>query len=279
MARRWRALCGAFVVLAAACLAACGAGPRVAVLRRQPAGHRDFGSRVLVREMPRRSGGRDTVMRLVQRNAKVDDALRRRVRPVHRRGRGRAARRAPGGLVLLRRRRPRRPRGRLRPRGRRRRRLVGPPRLGIGAGERPAVVGSFPAPFTPEAVLRESLRARRRARRRGRRSRARARASGPSRRRRSAAAPSPACSSGPAPRSATRRSAACCARARKAAASTPSRARDGTSIALLDPRGKLVRAAGRGRRARRRDARRRASSRSGRSRAPTTPACRRLRAR
>ena len=44
-------------------------------------------------------------MRLLQRNAKVDDPLRRRLRAVHRRARRRASAAAPGRLVLLRQRR------------------------------------------------------------------------------------------------------------------------------------------------------------------------------
>src|SRR3954452_23660848 len=71
MARRWRALPGAFVVLAAACLGACGAGAGSPSSDARLLVTADFGSRVLVRDDAPEVRGADTVMRLVQRKAKV----------------------------------------------------------------------------------------------------------------------------------------------------------------------------------------------------------------
>ena len=71
MARRWRALPGALVVLAAACLTACGAGAGSPSSDARLWVTADFGNRVLVRDDTPKVRGADTVMRLVQRNAKV----------------------------------------------------------------------------------------------------------------------------------------------------------------------------------------------------------------
>jgi len=71
MARRWRALPGALVVLAAACLTACGAGAGSPSSDARLWVTADFGNRVLVRDDAPKVRGADTVMRLVQRNAKV----------------------------------------------------------------------------------------------------------------------------------------------------------------------------------------------------------------
>jgi hypothetical protein len=71
MARRWRALAGALVALAAACLAACGAGAGSPSSDARLLVTADFGNRVLVRADAPEVRGADTVMRLVQRNAKV----------------------------------------------------------------------------------------------------------------------------------------------------------------------------------------------------------------
>ena len=71
MVRRWRALPGALVVLAAACLTACGAGAGSPSSDARLLVTADFGDRVLVRDDAPEVRGADTVMRLVQRNAKV----------------------------------------------------------------------------------------------------------------------------------------------------------------------------------------------------------------
>src|SRR5215203_5495277 len=71
MARWWRALPGALVALAAACLAACGAGAGSPSSDARLLVTADFGSRVIVRDDAPKVRGADTVMRLLQRNTKV----------------------------------------------------------------------------------------------------------------------------------------------------------------------------------------------------------------
>ena len=153
MARRWRALSGAFVVLAAACLAACGAGAGSPSSDASLLVTADFGSRVLVRDDAPEVRGADTVMRLVQRNAKVTTRYgggfvqsidgvaggQRGGRPVDwffyvdgvLSDRGAASVRVGDGDAVW----------------------WDHHDWGSGPGSGSAVVGSFPAPFTSEAVL------------------------------------------------------------------------------------------------------------------------------
>ena len=136
MARRWRALPGALVVLAAACLTACGAGAGSPSSDARLLVTADFGNRVLVRDDAPKVRGADTVMRLVQRNAKVTTRYGGGfVQSIDGVAGGQRGGRPVDwffyvdGVAL-------RPRRRPGPRGRRRRRVVGPPRLGVGTGER-----------------------------------------------------------------------------------------------------------------------------------------------
>jgi hypothetical protein len=153
MARRWRALPGALVALAAACLAACGAGAGSPSSDARLLVTADFGSRVIVRDDAPKVRGADTVMRLVQRNAKVTtrygggfvqsiDGLaggQRSGRPVDwffyvdgaLSDRGAAQVRVGDGDVVW----------------------WDHHDWGSGPGSGSAVVGSFPAPFTSRAAL------------------------------------------------------------------------------------------------------------------------------
>jgi hypothetical protein len=67
----WRAALCVLGVLAAACLAACGAGAGEPSADARLLVTRDFGRTVLVRDEHPQVRGADTVMRLIQRNAKV----------------------------------------------------------------------------------------------------------------------------------------------------------------------------------------------------------------
>lgn len=71
MTRRWRAPLGAVVAFAAAGLVACGAGAGSPSSEARLRVTADFGGRVLVDDDAPKVRGADTVMRLVQRNAKV----------------------------------------------------------------------------------------------------------------------------------------------------------------------------------------------------------------
>ena len=197
MARRWRALPGAFVVLAAACLGACGAGAGIPVLRRPPPGHRRLRSRVLVRDDAPEVRGADTVMRLLQRNAKVTTRYgggfvqsidgvaggRRGGRPVDWFFYVNGIESDPGAASV---------------RVRAGDRIWWDHHDWGGAGARPGRRRLVPGAVRVGAAARvHPVRVRLRARTtRHAPSRARARASGPSRRRPSAAATSLACSSG-----------------------------------------------------------------------------------
>ena len=220
-------------------------------------------------------------MRLLQRNAKVDDALRRRLRAVDRRPQRRHQRRAPRRLVLLRQRHP----------GRRR----APPPRGCDDGDRvwwdrhdwtatqdvPAVVGSFPEPFV-HGIERQAPADARGVHRAGRRPACTAvqkqlTAAGvlaPAGRPAALAAPRRrcACSSARAARCARDGAVRQLERGPKAsAASTRARARDGRAITALDARGRPVRTPRRGHRAGRPPRPSRAGSPCGSSPAPTTP--------
>jgi hypothetical protein len=153
MARRWRALPGALVALAAACLAACGAGAGSPSSDARLLVTADFGSRVIVRDDAPKVRGADTVMRLVQRNAKVTtrygggfvqsiDGVAGGQRGGHPvdwffyvdgvlSDRGAASVRVGDGDAVW----------------------WDHHDWGSGPGSGSAVVGSFPAPFTTEAVL------------------------------------------------------------------------------------------------------------------------------
>ena len=260
------------MVLAAACLTACGAGAGSPSSDARLLVTADFGDRVLVRDDAPEVRGADTVMRLVQRNAKVTTRYGGGfVQSIDGLAGGQRGGRPVDWFFYV--------DGVLSDRGAAQVRVGDGDAVwwdhhdwGSGPGSGSAVVGSFPAPFTSRrgARVHPGDRARVRDDAAGPHARGRARPSR-SHRRRSAAATSPACSSGPprAIRDTPRRAPAAPGpggqrRLRAPGPRRAARSRCSTSA------GHRVRAAGAGRRARRRDAHARARLRSGPSPAPTT---------